>query len=217
MKVQECRKKGIYNIGFIDPHVVKEESVRKWPNRTKNIIFTAMDRQHACTFILLPYNFDFHWILISIEIDRSRVVVFDSLRRPKEDYQSLIDILQSAWARFIHNHIGVATPPSDLYIKTDFPCFRQKQETNLCSYYVCEHIQDFCSSTKRMTQQQFDIWCMKEDLIKPERIRAIQESLCGFLLDEVINRKGEFYSDQRISVGRLDRNNRGGDNNDDDY
>ena len=50
---------------------------------------------------------------------------------------------------------------------------------------------------------------MKEDLIEPERIRAIQESLCGFLLDEVINRKGEFYSDQRISVGRLDRNNRG--------
>jgi len=50
---------------------------------------------------------------------------------------------------------------------------------------------------------------MKEDLIEPERIRAIQGSLCGFLLDEVINRKGEFYSDQRISVGRLDRNNWG--------
>ena len=57
---------------------------------------------------------------------------------------------------------------------------------------------------------------MKEDLIELERIRAIQESLCGFLLDEVINRKREFYSDQRISVGRLGRNNRGGDNNDDD-
>ena len=57
---------------------------------------------------------------------------------------------------------------------------------------------------------------MKEDLIKPERIRAIQESLYGFLLDEVINRKGEFYSDQRISMGLLDKNKRGGDNVDDD-
>ena len=63
----------------------------------------------------------FHWILLSIEIDRSRVVVFDSLRKPKEKYQSLIDILQSAWAWFIRKHIGVATTPSDLYIKTDFP------------------------------------------------------------------------------------------------
>ena len=58
---------------------------------------------------------------------------------------------------------------------------------------------------------------MKEDLNEPERIRAIQESICGLLLDEIINLKGEFYSDQRISVGRLDRNNRGGDNDDEYY
>ena len=57
---------------------------------------------------------------------------------------------------------------------------------------------------------------MKQDLIEPARIRAIQESLCGFLLDEVINPKGEFYSDQRISMGLLDKNKRGGDNDDDD-
>ena len=57
---------------------------------------------------------------------------------------------------------------------------------------------------------------MKEDLIEPERIRAIEESLCGFLVEEVINRKGEFYSDQRISVAQLDRNKRRDDDNDDD-
>ena len=39
---------------------------------------------------------------------------------------------------------------------------------------------------------------MKENLIEPERIRAIQEVTCGFLLDEVINPKGEFHSDPRI-------------------
>ena len=50
---------------------------------------------------------------------------------------------------------------------------------------------------------------MKENLIEPERIRAIQEALCGFLLDEVINPKGEFYSDPMISVARADKlNNR---------
>ena len=44
---------------------------------------------------------------------------------------------------------------------------------------------------------------MKENLIELERIRAIQ-GLCGFLLDEVINPKGEFYSDPRISVARAE-------------
>jgi hypothetical protein len=37
-------------------------------------------------------------------------------------------------------------------------------------------------------------------------VRAIQESLCGFLMDEVINPAGEFYADYRISVGELDEN-----------
>ena len=49
---------------------------------------------------------------------------------------------------------------------------------------------------------------MKENLIEPERIRAIQEALCGFLLDEVINPKGKFHSDPRISVARADQLNK---------
>ena len=49
---------------------------------------------------------------------------------------------------------------------------------------------------------------MKENLIEPERIRAIQEALCGFLLDEVINPNGEFYSDLMISVARADKLNK---------
>ena len=58
---------------------------------------------------------------------------------------------------------------------------------------------------------------MKENLIEPERIRAIQEALCGFLLDEVINPKGEFYSDQSISVALADPKKRcNGDDKDDD-
>ena len=47
---------------------------------------------------------------------------------------------------------------------------------------------------------------MAESLIEPERIKTIQESVCGFLLDEVMNPNEEFYADPRISVGRLDRN-----------
>jgi len=57
---------------------------------------------------------------------------------------------------------------------------------------------------------------MKEDLIELARIRAIQESLCGFLLDEVINPKGEFDSDQRISVARANPKKRCDDDEDDD-
>ena len=57
---------------------------------------------------------------------------------------------------------------------------------------------------------------MKENLIEPERIRAIQEALCGFLLDEVINPKGEFHSDPRISVARAKQKKRRKNDDDDD-
>ena len=45
---------------------------------------------------------------------------------------------------------------------------------------------------------------MAEDLIQTQRIKVIQESIRGFLLDEVINPNGEFYADPKISVGRTD-------------
>ena len=148
MKVKEWQKSGIYNIGFMDSDVIHEESVRKWTNRIKNNIFMALDKQHTCTFILLLYNFqwvlclflslqfdnnyisnissiyvcinNFDWILLCIEINRVRAMVFDSLRKPKEDYQDLIDIMQKVWARFIKRHIGVTSTPCGLYFKLDF-------------------------------------------------------------------------------------------------
>jgi len=46
---------------------------------------------------------------------------------------------------------------------------------------------------------------MKEDLIEEARVRAIQESLCGFLLDEVINKNGEFYGDPLSSVVAIEK------------
>ncbi|RLM65576.1 hypothetical protein C2845_PM16G02380 [Panicum miliaceum] len=58
----------------------------------------------------------------------------------------------------------------------------------------------------------YQIWRMKENLIELERVRAIQETLRGFSLDEVINSKEEFYTDHRISVGQLGPNRGEGDN-----
>ena len=45
---------------------------------------------------------------------------------------------------------------------------------------------------------------MKEELIEMARIRATQEAICGFLLDEVINPKGKFHGDLRTSVAQED-------------
>jgi len=48
-------------------------------------------------------------------------------------------------------------------------------------------------------------WSMKEDLIEEARVRAIQESICGFVLDEIINKDGEFYADPYSSVVAIEK------------
>ena len=40
---------------------------------------------------------------------------------------------------------------------------------------------------------------MKDGSLEPERVRLIQEQLCGFLLDEVISTTGEFFACQSIN------------------
>ena len=47
---------------------------------------------------------------------------------------------------------------------------------------------------------------MAEALIQQKRIKVIQESIYGFLLDEVTNLTVEFYANPKISVGRADPN-----------
>ncbi|KAL6838619.1 hypothetical protein ACP4OV_031576 [Aristida adscensionis] len=157
-RVQACRRMNVYRVGFIDPNIVHEESVPQWPDVTADNIYKALHRQHTSKYILFPYNFGFHWVLLAIHVEVGRVVVYDSRRNPLSSYQGCINLLQQAWARFQKKHPGVSDPPGPLQFKTDFP-----------------------------------IRCKKDELIEPARLKAIQEELCGFLLDEVIDPKGEYH------------------------
>ena len=44
---------------------------------------------------------------------------------------------------------------------------------------------------------------MHDQLILEERIRAIQEALCGFILEQVLDRKGEFYYDGVSNIDNM--------------
>ena len=36
----------------------------------------------------------FHWILMVIEISKKRLIIFDSMRKPQENYQQMVNIIQ---------------------------------------------------------------------------------------------------------------------------
>ena len=75
-----------------------------------------------------------------------------------------------------------------------FPRGRQEDDTTRiqCTYNINNnflHLIPVHVSIENINICTWQIWKMKEDLIEPKRIRAIQESICGFLLDEVIQTK----------------------------
>jgi hypothetical protein len=61
---------------------------------------------------------------------------------------------------------------------------RQLLGTNLCAYYACENL-------RAEVTEGIDFQTVSEQYT--ERIVGIQEEIAGFLLDHVINPKGEFH------------------------
>ena len=41
---------------------------------------------------------------------------------------------------------------------------------------------------------------MRDQLIPEERVLAIQEALCGFINEQVLDKKGEFYYDGESNI-----------------
>ena len=57
MKILECKKEGIWDIGFIDPDKVHEVTVEMCAKDTRATLLRFLKRQHTRKEILLPYNF----------------------------------------------------------------------------------------------------------------------------------------------------------------
>jgi len=68
------------------------------------------------------YMHSFHWILLCIRIEEHKVLVYDSLRQDKSKYQDLIEVVNTAWSRYLRKHIGLPIGEIEpLRWVTDFP------------------------------------------------------------------------------------------------
>uniref|UniRef100_A0A0E0K0S9 DUF8039 domain-containing protein n=1 Tax=Oryza punctata TaxID=4537 RepID=A0A0E0K0S9_ORYPU len=93
-----------------------------------------------------------------------------------------------AWVRFTSKHPGQWTVP--LRINPHKWCLQQPKNTNLCGYCVCEHLLHYSLKTEKSID--------KDRVIQDDQIKAIQESLAGFINDQVINPEGAYHFDGRL-------------------
>jgi hypothetical protein len=57
MKSLECKEKGIFYTGFIDPNRVKEVTIHDNPKETGDNLLLFLVKQEYRSKILFPYNF----------------------------------------------------------------------------------------------------------------------------------------------------------------
>nr|AAM93448.1 hypothetical protein [Oryza sativa Japonica Group] len=56
MEIQRARRRGVFDIGFIDPRKVNVAMLDQYPQATEDNLVHLLKAQHYKTFILLPYN-----------------------------------------------------------------------------------------------------------------------------------------------------------------
>ena len=57
MKMQECKRLRIYDVGFIDPNVINEHYLHQYPKDVEADLFKYFTEYNYCKEILFPYNY----------------------------------------------------------------------------------------------------------------------------------------------------------------
>nr|AAV43865.1 putative polyprotein [Oryza sativa Japonica Group] len=192
MEIQRARRRRVFDTGFIDPRKVNVAMLDQYPQETEDNLVHLLKAQHYKTFILLPYNTEFHWVLLLFDLEACTVNVYDSMDKKESTFDKVFKLIDRAWYRF--RHLVRGKWRERLRRKFKFPCAKQKQGTNLCGYYVCEYCH--CLADQIITTRELDFIRMRDNLTThKEFIAAVQEQLMGFINEEILDPKGEFYYD----------------------
>nr|XP_051230981.1 uncharacterized protein LOC127349262 [Lolium perenne] len=150
-----------------------------------------LEKQADKEDIFFPYNFNFHFILLIIDLHLGVVKVMDSKRKEYAEWADMAAILQRAWKRFINTVPGKWKPELTF---EDYPCMRQEQGNNLCGYYVCTFMRDMaCPKGGDARIHHTRMTRLRDTLITADQIKAIQEEIAGFFITEALTPGGEHY------------------------
>nr|AAV32185.1 putative polyprotein [Oryza sativa Japonica Group] len=192
MEIQRARRRGVFDTGFIDPQKVNVAMLDQYPQATEDNLVHLLKAQHYKTFILLPYNTEFHCVLLLFDLSACTVNVYDSMDKKESMFDKVFELIDRAWYRF--RHLVRGKWRERLRRKFKFPCAKQKKGTNLCGYYVCEYCH--CLADQIITTRELNYIRMRDNLTThKEFITAVQEQLMGFISEQILDPKGEFYYD----------------------
>ncbi|KAG2576817.1 hypothetical protein PVAP13_6NG052801 [Panicum virgatum] len=83
----------------MSPLLVNQKVLNKNYKETCQNMYDSLTRQNYKSYIFIPYNFGYHWILLILSVETGNLIVFDSMRNPKFAIQHIIDPLNRVWKK----------------------------------------------------------------------------------------------------------------------
>nr|AAK92612.1 Putative cytochrome P-450 like protein [Oryza sativa Japonica Group] len=169
MEIQRARRRRVFDTGFIDPRKVNVAMLDQYPQETEDNLVHLLKAQHYKTFILLPYNTEFHWVLLLIDLEACTVNVYDSMDKKESTFDKVFELIDSA---------------------------QSKSRELTCAAITCASIATALQTKSSPQESSMYFIRMRDNLTThKEFIAAVQEQLMGFINEEILDPKGEFYYD----------------------
>ncbi|KAF0921237.1 hypothetical protein E2562_039452, partial [Oryza meyeriana var. granulata] len=118
-------------IGFLDPQIMNKTMVLSRPDDVVDYISRAFERHTDKDKILMPYLMKDHWILLVLETSRDHIVIMDSRRKDRSEFQEVLDVFNRPF-----RHYKKSMMKSEFSVRVGFQCFRQPPRNNRCGFYA---------------------------------------------------------------------------------
>ncbi|PVH64317.1 hypothetical protein PAHAL_2G236100 [Panicum hallii] len=191
---QETRRRTGKKCGYIDPQMMTVTFMNSDRDSLVRYMVKCMgvhaDKEH----IVVPYNLGDHWVTLIINVRSKQVFYLDSSIPSDEsgapqirDYSLVISILDESLDRHLRASEGYKEQRQVAFTHhTAWTCTRQPSG-NSCGFYVCHNMLLVAEKPDFMDE---DDYFNRTTL---GNVQDIRERPAGFLMMEVINKKGEFH------------------------
>ncbi|OEL38336.1 hypothetical protein BAE44_0000645 [Dichanthelium oligosanthes] len=151
-------------------------------------------RQHTTPGCRLLYKLsamNYHYVLIDINLDQSRIEVYDSKQRDHVKIQPLIDLLNTALVKYKKRGGIIYRPFKEKFEVIERKwILRQPPDNNLYGFYVMHYMYTYSEDSFESQQRQNSELRTSELLLS--KIMAHQDQLSRFIMDHVVAPDGGF-------------------------
>ncbi|KAL6660332.1 hypothetical protein ACP70R_001878 [Stipagrostis hirtigluma subsp. patula] len=142
-----CDTKAITSVGYVYRELVQEGEILQTPNNVDEYLREYLLQHQLKTFNLLQYRYGFHWVLLVIQTDLSKVIIWDS-------QETKLDKIYPEYCKRGGRNLPLR---KQWKIVDDFKCRKHNKGKTYCGYYGWDFMHIFTNDIRVIDSEQLDM------------------------------------------------------------